>query len=294
MLGRRQKQIPGRKPSQARGSSTPVFSYYASRSDNSVTTGRHKPKHNFQLKLIPTYVALITIFFSIIYVATLSTDPRIVPHGHDDSVVLQSTEIYRYAAQELLGGSVFNYSKLLINTREIERKIQDQFPELVGVSITVPLISRRPIVAIEPATPALVLATKNGNYVIDQQGVAILKPSNLDAFVSLELPRISDESDLDPETGKQSLPSDDVRFITEIARQLMAKNLELESMTLPAIANELHVKIKGEGYVVKFNLQGDPRLQAGTYLAVKERLARDGVKPSEYVDVRVEEKAFYR
>lgn len=282
--------------STTKGGNALVFSYYASRSQNTAPTGRFEQRQSpsFNWKLLPSYIALMAILVSFAYVLTLSSDPRILPHGQDDSVVLQPTKAYQRSAGEILRGSVFNYSKLLINTRDIEQRLHERFPELEHISITVPLTSRRPIIAIEPATPGLVLSTKTSNFIIDMRGTAILKTDNLDAFSRLNLPRLTDDSGLEPLVGKTSLPSDTVRFIREVNRQLSAKGLVFESLALPVIANELHVRIKGEGYFIKFNIQGDPRLQAGTYLAVKDRLSKDKIKPAEYIDVRIEEKVFYR
>jgi hypothetical protein len=294
MLGRKQKSTE-RKRLQQTAPGAPVFSYYANRLSQDVPMGRGAPpRRNFNWKHLPSYLAIMLIIISLIYVSTLSSNPRILPHGDDQLIVLQPTETYRRAASELLDDSVFNYSKLLIRTKDLERKLGDQFPELKGVSITIPLVSRRPIIAIESTDPALVIITPTSNYIIDNEGRAILKTNNLDKFASLKLPRITDESGLEPTLGKTSMPSATTDFIREIMHQLTAKHLEIESLTLPKIANELHVRAKGEGYVVKFNILGDPRTQAGTYLAINDRLAHDNIKPAEYIDVRVEEKVYYK
>jgi len=54
------------------------------------------------------------------------------------------------------------------------------------------------------------------------------------------------------------------------------------------------VKVKGVPYNVKFNLMGDARAEAGTYLAVKQRLEAGHVTPGSYIDVRVDERAYYK
>ena len=65
-------------------------------------------------------------------------------------------------------------------------------------------------------------------------------------------------------------------------------------MTLPPAASELDVKIAGKPYFVKFNLQADDaRRQAGTFLATQAQLQRKGITPAQYIDVRVEGRAYY-
>jgi hypothetical protein len=52
--------------------------------------------------------------------------------------------------------------------------------------------------------------------------------------------------------------------------------------------------MNGVGYFVKFNLHGNAREEAGAFLAVKEYLESSHKTPGEYVDVRVENRAYYK
>jgi uncharacterized Ntn-hydrolase superfamily protein len=56
----------------------------------------------------------------------------------------------------------------------------------------------------------------------------------------------------------------------------------------------LHLRIEGKAYLVKFNLRGDAREEAGAFLAVKQHLERAGKTPEQYIDVRVDNKTYYR
>ncbi len=279
---------------QQRTDNTPVFSYYSSRSRSENTVGRLQlPSPKFNWRLIPTYIAVLALVVSFLYASTIDMNPRILHSQPADAALLQSDKTYQTAAREVLKSSLLNHSKLLVNTKQLERRLKDRFPELQEVSITIPLVNRRPIVAFEPATPALILTSGSDNYVIDNHGQAILATQNLLAY-ERSLPHVTDDSGLSVTLGKAVLPSDTTRFINAVRGQLVAKGLEIEAMTLPAVPNELQVRVKGDGYYSKFNVLGDARGQAGTYLAVKDKLAALKVKPAEYVDVRVEEKAFYK
>jgi hypothetical protein len=90
------------------------------------------------------------------------------------------------------------------------------------------------------------------------------------------------------------LSPDEVQFITGVLAQLQAKQLAITAVTLPPIAHELHVRIQGQPYYVKFNIQSDARIAAGTFLATKSYLEQGRITPAEYVDVRVEERAYYK
>src|SRR5690606_27795741 len=102
------------------------------------------------------------------------------------------------------------------------------------------------------------------------------------------------QSGLQIEEGMPVLTKEDIDFINVIFAQLVADDQSVASATLPPIANELHIRLSGQKYFVKFNMEGDARYQVGAFLAVKQKLQADGRKPADYIDVRVEEKVYYR
>ncbi len=66
-------------------------------------------------------------------------------------------------------------------------------------------------------------------------------------------------------------------------------------MTLPVGTSELDVRLAGQPYSVKFNLEsGTARQQAGTFLATESKLKSQNVTPAEYIDVRVDGRAYYK
>jgi hypothetical protein len=66
-------------------------------------------------------------------------------------------------------------------------------------------------------------------------------------------------------------------------------------MTLPPATSELDVRVAGQPYFIKFNLQsGDARQQAGTFLATQSHLQSQNIVPSTYIDVRVDGRSYYK
>jgi hypothetical protein len=114
------------------------------------------------------------------------------------------------------------------------------------------------------------------------------------ASVKEKLVVVQDQSALAVTAGASALPSDDIGFITEVIGQLAAKNLHVSSLVLPGGVRELDVRIEGAPYTVKFNLRGDARVEAGAFMAVKQQLERENKTPGSYIDVRVDNKAYYR
>jgi hypothetical protein len=71
--------------------------------------------------------------------------------------------------------------------------------------------------------------------------------------------------------------------------------MSVGSMILPAGTSELDVHLAGQPYFVKFNLNNnDPRQQAGTFLAAIANLQKNHITPAQYIDVRVDGRAYYQ
>lgn len=297
MFRKKPKTQPRR--STAEYQSANVFSYYASRSRTETPVGRHDEQpgrtNTSWWKHLPSLISLIAMAICAGYILSLSTNPKVRLYtGVGNDVLLRDLGVYQRVAQDIMSSSLLNSTKLTINTEGLADKLQSQFPELTDVSVTIPLSGRRPIFEILPSKTALILIAKNGAFVVNEQGVAIMRLSELPKSSNLSIPSTTDESGLSVEVGKAALPATTASFITEVVTQLKTNNVSISGMSLPLIANELHVRISGQPYYIKFNLQGRARDQSGTYLAIKKRLETDKVTPAEYIDVRVEERAYYK
>lgn len=227
----------------------------------------------------------------------LSRDPLVVPvaDAGGRQALLRAQSTYQQAAQAIFGSSLANTNKLTVNTARVAEELTRQFPELEQVSVTLPLFGRQPVVYVQPAKPVLLFRASNGGvFVLDKNGRAVMDASLAKGLDKLGLPVVEDRSGLPVTAGSSALPSGNIAFITEVVGQLKAKKLKISSLTLPAGTSQLDVRIEGVRYYVKFNLRGDARAEAGAFLAVKKHLERSRKTPNSYVDVRVENRAYYR
>lgn len=314
MFFKKKNEPDSRRVRPAIGGTTPVFSYHA-QSARTEPTGvrrasklfwtspadnkplprrdpRKVPRRVFGVSLVVLVVALA------LYSLFLAREPAIVVHAQADGrqLLLRSQETYQKAAQQVLGSSVANSNKLTINTDKVAQELQAQFPELGAVSVVLPFIGRQVAVHIQTSRPALLLASgqAGGVFLVDESGRAVLDASKVPVSVKERLPVVQDQSGLPVSVGDSVLPRDNIDFITEVMGQMAAKNIRVSAMTLPAGVSELDVHIEDAPYFVKYNLRGDARAAVGSFLAVKQHLEREGKVPSSYIDVRVENKAYYR
>ncbi|HSX43904.1 MAG TPA: hypothetical protein VLE69_01220 [Candidatus Saccharimonadales bacterium] len=297
------------KPNARRASApgrSPIFSYYNNRPTGVSSTkqtnqkrlfNRPQPKGSLKhhLRHIPTYFAIVLIAASLLYSLVLDNQPKVLlGRSVTSNSLLRSQAVYQAGIAKLLSHSIFNRTKLTINTVSIEKQIRQMFPEIQNATVSLPIIGHRPIIGLDPADPTLVIKTQSGSFIIDNTGRALIKIDNVAKPAQPNLPVIQDNSGLTIGQGDIALPKEDVAFITTVIEQLSAKNIKIQIMQLPAIANELRVTIAGYNYYIKFNLSGDARLQSGTFLAVKDDLKSKHITPTEYIDVRVNERAFYK
>jgi hypothetical protein len=308
---RRQKRTSTgrqRQPSATFGLSQSVskLSYRSSRSDTEVKVGRQSQRQilvaagqsarKFWLQRFGLLVLILAVIVSLVNIITLSTHANIVSLTTNQQHLIRSQTTYQVAADKLLQNSIWNHNKLTVNSSRISQEMQRQFPELDSVSVVIPLLAHRPLVYVQPAQPAVILTNQtDGAFVISTSGKTLLKSATVAGLHQPSLPVITDHSGLKLQLNHQVLSARNVSFIQQVLDQLNAQHFVVSGMTLPAAASELDVQLAGQPYQVKFNLQNNnPEQQAGTFLATIQQLQNQHVSPGQYLDVRVDGRAYYQ
>lgn len=237
--------------------------------------------------------ALIASMFTIL---KLDSNPNIIFLGdkkkyqYSDAV---QQNLYNSAAKDLRS-SIFNINKLTVNSSGIRKNLMNQYPEFANITINIPILDHRPIIYLDPSYPVFILKNINGQYLINQNGAAFMHGDNT-AFDYLKLINIEDQSGYQIKLGSLAMAKSDVDFINEVAYQLKAKGLMISKVVLPQSSREADIYLKGKTYFVKFNIQSDTaREQVGTFLASDHYTATHNINVSQYYDVRVDGRAYYK
>jgi len=204
--------------------------------------------------------------------------------------------VYHDAAQQLFQQSISNHNKLTVDAGGISATLKTRYPELSDVSVALPVIGSQPIVYIQPSEPSFVLTANGGSYVLDSTGRALANARSVPAHKVASLPAITDQSGLQPRVGAGVLPSTSVAFIQTVLAQLKAQHVSVYQIVLPHAAFEADMYITGKPYYVKFNIQdyAGALQQAGAYVAVAQHLSSKNITPSQYIDVRIDGRAYYK
>lgn len=289
------------KPEEPPGRLAPSgYAYSSSRAETEVNTGRQQVRNikqstTYYLQRVGLIVLLLAVVASLTNLMTLSAHPKVLPLNSNSSPFLRSLDVYESAGGKLLGKSVWNRNKLTVDAGNISQQLVAQFPELADATMTIPLASHRPLIYIKPAAPVLILNARNGSFIVADTGKALLRADSAEELAQYKLPPVNDQSGLKLAVGHQALSGENVKFIQTIKTQLAAKGYTVESMTLPASSSQLEVRLSGQPYTVKFNLHSSKaREQAGTFLATIDYLKKHNQAPGQYVDVRVDGRAYYQ
>lgn len=308
---RKNKQKPRSRDRQlvnTDGRPPTVFSYYkSSRPRLNETQAPPKGKETSQTAAVPhrakrfmrktSSILLVTGGLAVVVAAmVIAPQPQVKVLGDKNSqFFLQDLEIYKSAAQQIISSTPLNRNKLTFDTSEVSAQMRQAFPELSAVSVSLPLVGWEPTVYVQAFSPSLVLmGGSSGDFVIDPDGRAFAPGSLRGSLDKLKVPIVRDQSGLQIEERQIALPSAQVAFISEVYRQLQAKNIDIAGITLPAGEGELEVQVKDKPYIVRFNLYGDAREGAGRYLATASYLKSRQQEPNDYIDVRVDGRVFYK
>lgn len=288
------------------GRNRAVYSYYQKRSDKSENPTRKAPaeyKKNSGipqkrsiLRNLPALLGCLVIIVSFMYMTTLKPRAtiKIVDDKAPGAVLLKDADTYKHAAERILASSPLNRSKFSIDSNKVAHQLESEFPELSGVTVVVPIIGDSPTFVVKPISPSFVISSNDDTYVVNEFGVAVAHLDELSDASKLKLITVIDKSGVALEQNKAVLSGDQALFINTVIAQFKAHNVKVKNIVIPLSAYDLQVRIPGKNYYVRMNMQGDPKLQTGTFLAMKKRIDKGSITVNEYVDVRVEERVYYK
>ena len=291
---RRQRRFADNNQPEANPPKKLLSSSVRQRLKERTEVNNHKMTY-LRLKRLGLLIVLVAATAFVVNTLSLSANARIVPlTTSSNKLLLRPSSTYAVAANRILKSTIWDHSKITVDANGLSNQMLNKFPELADVSLDIPLLGHQPLVYIEPAQPVLVLDASNGAFLIASSGKALLDLSG-SVLAAFNLPTVTDQSDLTIQLNHQVLPANYVMFIQAVITELAAKDFNVSSMTLPPTSSELDVHLSGQPYFIKFNLENnDPREQTGTFLAVINELKKQNMMPSQYIDVRVDGRAYYQ
>ncbi|HEX4662665.1 MAG TPA: hypothetical protein VH144_03550, partial [Candidatus Saccharimonadales bacterium] len=137
--------------------------------------------------------------------------------------------------------------------------------------------------------PLIVWKTSHGQFYIDSHGTSFM----LNDFAEPTL-QVTDNSGISAETSGTVVSSRFISFLGQMVAAINGHQMgEVVAITIPPnTTRELDVRLKGRDYDIKTNIDRDPLKQAADIASALRFMDGRGIHP-QYVDARVEGKAFY-
>jgi cell division septal protein FtsQ len=276
-----------------------VFSYYTSshkqlnktqRIDRLKVTTVGRNQYVLFVKAHWFAITTITILvISGVYSLTLSFDSTVTIEGTKYRPISE----YQTAIQKELSTNPLNLAKPTLQRKNIEKKLKEQLPEVRQVTVSAPLLGRRPNVTIVMDEPAAVMKQQGStDLIVSERGRLLLAASQSKATTNL--PVITNQSGVTGKAGEQFLRPDDMSSLSSLFEQVKLAGSSA-TYILPTQTREVVMVEPSRGvYQVRF-LFGDTLLQQyGALRAAQKKIQELGQTPSEYIDARLATKVFYK
>jgi len=242
-------------------------------------------KKRTAIKFLGLFLILLFVSFLIVFKTSLFEIKKIVISGSSDNqlVIEMESEIKEYIKnnKNIIFINIEKLQKHLISKIKLgDLKISKRYPESLEVDI-------------KPVVPAL-LWQENGNFfLIDGEGWVETQVNF--SQVKWDLPLVSRNTSTIVVIGEKLLPKETIEFIKEFYHLFYAKkiNLKITKFIIPELTKEEVYIITDKGYLIMLNSKSQPdKIITNLKNLINEKFNEE--PPTEYVDLRLEEKIFYK
>lgn len=223
-------------------------------------------------------VIAVLVVFALARVMTVKVDPD---NASDSAKQIQQLGLSR-------AGSVGFGNIFLFDTNSLMADIEREVPSVDVVSVSRQLPSQINVVVAERQAVAR-YSSRGVIYVIDKEGTVIGQqtPSNA------RLPLLVDTTELPVQLGTRPVSAGFIRFGLDVITGLASQGNPAQELRIVETTTEVWAKGQ-KGYVIKFDTTRELREQLEAVALVQAQLTKQKKVPAEYIDVRVEGRAYFR
>lgn len=315
-LRRKNTQPTGRRVSDigTQESSAPIVRYYRPQQRTTSASNRHDSARSMSdverpssqssalqkslkgaLRVFSQWLILGLILALLVVNITLSgTSIRV----KGSSYPYRTNEQYQAIINEVLDSRTAFQTKATLSSSSLEAEIRKRSPEVDTATAIIPLAGRRLQVILDVASPLVRLQTGSSKLaVVSSAGIV----THEDASAAInstfsQLPSLSMVG-LTPKVGEQILTQDEAALL-----QLLTSEFDGSETFRPAVQSlefdvqkrEIKARFKDKQFYAKITPEEEGRLQVGALVKTLKSLTEQSALPSEYVDVRVEDRVFVR
>jgi cell division septal protein FtsQ len=199
-----------------------------------------------------------------------------------------SQEAITQAADEYLRANPVQRNVLFLNAQDMAQAVKTQEPTLANVKVSRTLLLGLNVQVVE-SQPSLVWQTGEQSWLIAEDGRVLRQAKAGEGTFG----RIIDTAQLTVKVGDKVADKQFVVFAREFISLAGKKGVDIESSAIGATTRELNIRLKN-GIVIRTDTSRGAAEQVEAYIATIETAQQQNKKPTEYVDVRIPGKAFYK
>lgn len=195
----------------------------------------------------------------------------------------------RKATDEFLDNSTRRIA--LIDTSELRKHIIASYPDIGAVSVDKSYLSSSIKVAAKERNYAFIWQSRGEQYLVDSSGFISRKPSKKE---KKNLPVVIDTARIGVEAGQKVVGADFIAFLNEMTAILPEKGYKIKQIVIRSSTRSLEVALKNRSYKVLFNIKIPAKHQVDDLKLLLKKLKAQGTVPVEYIDLRIEGRAYWK
>jgi cell division septal protein FtsQ len=197
----------------------------------------------------------------------------------------QNSDKVKEAAAEQGGGGWFANNIILFNKSELKETLSGD-PLAADIYIK-KVFPNKLVVEIVESRPSMIWVTKGERFLVDERGAVLGKAGNE------KLPVIYDSADIGVARGDKVASPIFIKFITGIWDGFEpATQTKINKIILFDLITDVRV-VSSAGWTVYLDASKDPKAQLDNLTKVLKE-AQKSVKKLEYIDLRLDARAFYK
>jgi len=242
---------------------------------------RHSLLKNYIHFLI--FVLLIGSLIDILFFSPLVKINKITVEG---KTTLPAEEIIKQVNQAIYANITGN-NLILLNTSQIEDQLVNQNYQLFSAKVS-KVFPGQLKVSVKEKQPSIIWKSGEVAYLLSEDGRAIAASGD-----DHNLPVIYDSANLPVKLGEKIVPTSFISFVLDMIKGLQDRGISPVLMEVPDTTSELYIKTN-KNYLLKLDTTRSVASCLSDLDSVLKTLAKQGKKPNEYIDLRIEGKVFLR
>lgn len=252
-------------------------------------TQPNNPKTKFSPKKLIRPIIIGIVLLILGYSVIASSLFRIKNIQVAGNQTLSETTI-RDQVTAIIGDSPISQNILFVSANNIESQLKKNNYQVSGVKIE-RLYFNTLKITITEQKPSILWRSGNNLSIITENGRGFIGEPNDE--LKKNLPTVEDLSNLPVKEGDKVVSQDFVKFVNEVNTILPQNGISISNTQIEETTTEITVITK-EGYKIRFDTTRPFTEQMSDLKAVLDSLKTQGKKPTQYIDLRVNGKVFYK